>query len=342
LANRRLSVPRKLAQLVRPSFVAAEGCCFDWSDLSMIEAVMNPYLAASPDAERVLNVFRASFADRTQPDVYTVTAAGMEGITDVAGLFARYKANEPEAVRIRSAGKVATLALGFGGAVGALRAMGVNYGMRFDDDEEAADTVRKWRATNRWAPRFWGKHNEEESYGLWGAIHQAMQRPGELVGCGRVAYVYLPDYLGKSLLCRLPSGRMLTYRAIRWERVDILDEATDEIVGVETQLRFARGYGRVKFWAGMACENVVQGAAADLLRGIIRRLVEGPTSNWLRVVGHTHDEIITEVPVDRAAEGREILHAEMVRGFDWAPGLPLAAEETTAYFYSKAKASIGL
>jgi hypothetical protein len=66
---------RKLALLVRPALIAALERVFVWSDWSAIEARVTPWLAASPDAERVLDVFRANDADPTRPDIYTVAAA---------------------------------------------------------------------------------------------------------------------------------------------------------------------------------------------------------------------------------------------------------------------------
>jgi DNA polymerase I-like protein with 3'-5' exonuclease and polymerase domains len=66
---------RKLALLVRPALVAESGKVFVWSDWSAIEARITPWLAASPDAEKVLDIFRANDADPTRPDIYTIAAA---------------------------------------------------------------------------------------------------------------------------------------------------------------------------------------------------------------------------------------------------------------------------
>src|SRR5262249_27037178 len=94
---------RQLALIVRPAFVAGPGPGLVWSDCSASEARTTPWLAASPDAEGVLDIFRANDADPTRPDIYTTTAA------DILH-------NNPSAITKteRGVGKVATLALGFG------------------------------------------------------------------------------------------------------------------------------------------------------------------------------------------------------------------------------------
>src|SRR5262249_39854591 len=103
-------VARKLALLVRPALVALSGKLFVGSDWSAVEARITPWLAASPGAEKVLDIFRANDRDPSRPDIYTVAAA------DVLH-------RDPDAVTKpeRGIGKVSTLALGFGGSVGALQ-----------------------------------------------------------------------------------------------------------------------------------------------------------------------------------------------------------------------------
>ena len=79
-------------------------------------------------------------------------------------------------------------------------------------------------ADNGWAVRFWGRHDDNGSYGLWGAIHRAMLAPTRCSApVGSITASSL-RYLGGSLLCILPSGRILTYRRIKYERVEELDE----------------------------------------------------------------------------------------------------------------------
>ena len=137
---------------------------FVWSDWSAIEARITPWLAASPGAERVLDIFRANDRDPTRPDIYTIAAADILHKNDPSGV------TKSE----RNIGKVATLALGFGGSVGALQRMALNYRISLDD-AEARRIVDAWREANPWAREFWGAHRDGESFGLWGA---AMTRLG--------------------------------------------------------------------------------------------------------------------------------------------------------------------
>jgi hypothetical protein len=100
-----MPVARKLALLVRPALVAETGKVFVWSDWNAIEARITPWLAASLDAERVLDIFRANDADPTRPDTYTVAAADVLHKNDMSGI------TKPE----RQMCKVVILACGFGG-----------------------------------------------------------------------------------------------------------------------------------------------------------------------------------------------------------------------------------
>ena len=269
------------------------------------------------------------------PDIYTRTAAAISNIP-VATVDKK----------IRQRGKVTELALGFGGAVNALQAMAAGYGMHISD-EDAKIIVNRWREANPWCVKFWGRHDDMNgSYGLWGALNKAIERPGETFSAGRISYTYVANYLGGSLLCILPSGRCLVYRDIRYERVAELDD-DDNIVDYAVKLRFSRGYGRVNLWHGMACENVVQAVAADILRGTLRRLEEraspppGMAYSEACVRLHTHDEILVEVEDEDAATASALLRDVMRCGFDWSGGLPLVSEETTAFYYTKHKEGHG-
>lgn len=324
-------VSRKLSLVIRPTFVAGPGKVFVWSDFEQIEARVLPWLANTPEAEERLDVFRAvdndphkHDPDRKVPDQYTRTAAQLSGLPIK-------EITKP----LRQRGKVAELALGFGGGKGSLHSMGANYGMHFDD-AEAQITVDTWRQANQWAVRFWGKHNRESSYGLWGAINQALENPGAFYACGRVGYIYLADVLGGTLYCQLPSGRFLSYRAIRWEKVKIKDDAGN-VVDEQTKLRFGRGYGRVTLWPGLAAENITQATAADLLRDVIVRLEYDPGLDWMPLVFHVHDEIGAEVNVEDAEDAAAIFAEEMRRPLVWTTGLPIMSDETAAYQYTKSE-----
>ena len=274
-------VARKLALLVRPALVAGPGKVFVWSDWSAIEARITPWLAASPGAERVLDIFRANDRDPTRPDIYTVAAADILHKDDPSAI------TKPE----RSIGKVATLALGFGGSVGALQSMALNYRIHLDD-AEARRIVDAWREANPWAREFWGAHRDGESFGLWGAAMSAWEVPGQITTAGRIAFVYRDDYLGGSLFMALPSGRLLTYPRPRWRDVDVLDKDGKPTGEKRRELSFRRAHGRAKLWHGTLCENAVQATAADLLRATVTRIETNPALAFMPIRMTTHDEIV--------------------------------------------------
>ena len=240
-------VARKLALLVRPALIAGPGKVLVWSDWSAIEARVTPWLAASEGAEKVLDIFRANDRDPSRPDIYMLAAADILHKNDPSGV------TKTE----RAIGKVAVLALGFGGSVGALKNMALNYRIHLDD-AEARRIVDAWREANPWAREFWGAHRDGESFGLWGAAMRAWELPGEITTAGRIAFVYREDYLGGALFMALPSGRLLTYPRPRWRDVDILDKDSKPTGEKRHELSFRRAHGRAKLWHGTLCENAVQ------------------------------------------------------------------------------------
>jgi DNA polymerase len=217
-------VARKLALLVRPAIIASAARIFVWSDWSAIEARITAWLANSPDAERVLDIFRANDRDPLRPDVYTIAAANILHKESSAIV-------KPE----RQIGKVATLSLGFGGSVGALQEMALNYRIHLDD-AEARRVVDAWRAANPWAREFWNA--------LWDAAMQAWELPGSITTAGRAAFVFRADYLGGSLFMALPSGRLLTYPRPKWRDVEVLNKDGKPTGERRHELSFRRAHTR--------------------------------------------------------------------------------------------------
>ena len=314
-------VLRKLALLIRPTFVPKGTNQFVVSDFAQIEARILPWLvgADSAGAQKRLQIFRDVDENPKLPDLYTRTAADISGIKQLGEVT---KA-------LRQRGKVAELALGFGGGVGALANMGANYGL-YLPHHEAKELVQLWREANPWCVRFWGRHDADSSYGLWGAANRALEQPGTAQIAGRVAYVYLPQILKGTLYCQLPSGRCLAYRGIKYEKVDDLDE-DDNVIGQSVQLRFWKGHSRAKIWHGIFCENVVQATAADILRGTLVRLEQAGMGVRL----HSHDEVLIECAEADVPGVANSLRYIMRKGFDWTDGLPLMSEETIQSYYSK-------
>jgi len=296
-------VARKLALLVRPALIAGPGRVFVWSDWSAIEARITPWLAASEGAERVLDIFRANDRDPTQPDIYAVAAAAVLH-------------KDPNAITKteRGTGKVSTLALGFGGSVGALQDMALNYRI-YLDDAGARRIVDAWREANPWAREFWSA--------LWDAALRAWEAPRMTTTAGRIAFAYHEDYLGGALFMGLPSGRLLTYPRPRWRDVDVLDRGGKPTGEKRHELSFRRAHGRAKLWHGTLCENAVQATAADLLRAVVTRIETNSALAFMPIRMTSHDEIVCEVDEARAEEAKAILRREMLTLPDWAAGLPL-------------------
>ena len=177
-------VARKLSLLIRPTFVAGPGNVFVWSDWSQIEARVLPWLCDHMSGAKArVQIFRDVDADPSVPDIYTRTAATLSGlaIADVT---------KP----IRQRGKVAELALGFCGGVGALQAMAAGYGLHLSDNE-AKNIVDRWREANPWA--------QDYSRQIWEGMRLAMSTeytadPDRAVKVGRVWLKYDPRYFGGS------------------------------------------------------------------------------------------------------------------------------------------------
>ena len=319
---------RKLALIVRPAIAAGPGKLFVWSDWNAIEARITPWLAASEGAERVLDTFRANDRDPSLPDSYVIAAADIFH-KDVRAI------TRPE----RQVGKVPVLACGFGGGVGALKAMALSYHINFED-AEARRIVDAWREANPWAREFWGAHRDGESFGLWGAAMSAWEVPGRITTAGRLAFIYRDDYLGGTLFMALPSGRLLTYPRPRWREVEVLGKDGKPTGEKRTELSFRRAHGRVKLWHGTLCENAVSGTAADILRATATRIETNPVLAFMPIRMTTHDEILCEVDAARAEEAKAILRREMLTLPKWADGLPLQSEESICKRYSKSKAAL--
>lgn len=326
---------KKLSMLLRPTFIARPGKVLVWGDWSAIEARVLPWLAASDGAEEVLDVFRTNDKDPNLPDIYILTAADLLNM-DPGELWAMYRAGEKQGKDARQAyGKVPVLSLGFGGALGALLAMATNYGV-YLDEATAKRVVYSWREKNKWAPDFWGRHTRNDSSGLWGAANQALLDPDTPKVEGRVAFVYDKRYLGGTLFCALPDGRLLTYPSVKWEWRTVVDKKT-KVEEEKYQLTFLKQYGRSAAWYGKFAENTTQATAASILRRTLKIVENTPELDWMDVVMHTHDEGVVEVDEADEQAARKELHRIMVSHDPWMEGLPLAAEISSGWAYSKAE-----
>lgn len=324
-------VGKSLGMLIRPTFIAPLGKTLCWGDFSAIEARVLPWLAASPGAERVLDIFRTNDADPSLPDIYEITAGELMG-------------KDPKDVtkdERQSRGKVPVLSLGFGGGVGALQKMAVNYKVYFDEPA-AKSLVESWRSRNQWAPDFWGsfrvdRHGEiERASGLWGAVNMALRNPGTAYEAGRVAYVFDESYMGGTLFCALPCGRLLTYPDCKLRTRKVKDKDTGE-ESEKTAIWYRKGYGWSALWHGKCAENITQAVAGSILR---ETLVLIDRDEVLRhdealTVAHVHDEIVLEAPDGSEGKVAPRLKELMERKPEWRRDLPLVAETVSSWFYTK-------
>ena len=276
-----------LKGMLRPALIPATGKHLVVADWSSIEARVNPWLSGR--GQDKLEIFR------TGEDVYKVNAAAtfnvrVEDVTDDQ----------------RQIGKVQELACGFAGSTGAFAAMGRIYKVNLPEPV-AKRMVDGWRRANSWAVPYWAAL--EESY------TRAMRNKGREFKAGRITYLY--D--GLHLWYALPSGRILCYPYAKLE-----SDGVSYAKAAWKPAQDAKEWPRARLWRGLACENVTQAVANDLLRHSLRQLDD--------VVLHVHDEIVLETSDPDAAEK---LKRVMCTAPAWADGLPLNAGIKTMARYGK-------
>jgi len=279
-----------LKGMLRPALIPAKGKSLVVADWSSIEARATPWLSNCAAGERKLAIFAQG------DDVYKVNAAATFGVAvdQVSG-------------EQRQIGKVQELACGFAGGIGAFAAMGRVYGVHLPESD-AKRMVEGWRRANPWSVPYW--QNLEEAY------TRAMRNKGHEFSVGRVTYLF--D--GQHLWYALPSGRVLCYPFAKLE--------TDGVTYAKAAWKPAADateWPRARLWKGLACENITQATANDLLRHALRQLDD--------VVLHVHDEIVLET--DRPEEMAERLEKVMCTPPEWAKGLPLGAEVAIMSRYGK-------
>jgi DNA polymerase len=285
-----------LKSMLRPAVIPAKGNLLIVSDWSSIEARVNPWLAQNPAGERKLADFRKDL------DAYIVNAAATFS-RPYADILADYERDGMSDQR--QIGKVQELACGFAGGAGAFAAMGRAYGILLPETQ-AKRMVDAWRKANPWAVEFWSD--------LEMAYHTAMRNKNRAFTAGRITYMF--D--GRHLWYALPSGRVLCYPFARLEK--------DEITYLKAAWKPSQTsteWPRARLWRGLACENVTQAVANDMLRYALRRLPD--------VIAHVHDEIVIECAGDRTAEVSQV----MCNPPEWANGLPLGASVKIMERYGK-------
>ena len=285
------STPNVLSELIRTAFVAKPGCRFIISDFSAIEARVLAWLAG--ESWR-LEVFQ------THGKIYEASASAMfhvpiEEITKTSPL--------------RQKGKISELALGYGGSVGAMTAMGaLKMGL---SEEELPSLVTTWRNANPHITQFWWAVDEA-------AVKAVRDKKPSRVG--RVAF----EYTSGILFVTLPSGRKLSYVKPRmgvnkFGREGITYEGIGE----------SKKWMRLETYGPKLVENIVQAASRDILAEAMLRL----ESEGFDIVCHVHDEVVLEVPEGRSSVDE--INEIMAVNPEWTDGLPLKAAGFESPFYKK-------
>ena len=281
-----------LKKMLRPAIVAAPGNVLIAYDWSAIEGRVHPWLSNCPAGEIKLDVFRSGL----DPYKVNATATFRVAYDDVTG-------------DQRQVGKVQELALGFLGGAGAFEVFGRVYGIHLSTGE-VARAVEGWRRANPWA-----MHHGTQ---LEGAYLRAMRNKGHEFAAGRIVYLF--D--GQTLWYSLPSGRVLCYPNAKFDE----EGNVTYTKAAWKPAADATEWPRARLWRGLACENVTQAVAHDILRYALRQL-DG-------VIAHVHDEIVVECPESEAESTAAHIHKIMCTPPAWASGLPLAAEGVTTRRYS--------
>lgn len=323
-----------VSDLIRAMIIAGKGKKFTACDFSAIEARVVAWLA---DQESTLDIFRR------KEDIYISAAS------DIFGVPMRDVTTAQRAV-----GKVAILALGFGGGVGAFQQMAKGYNvtmapafdvlwarasekqrnqvkMAFEKnrkknpDLSAAEYIASdltkifWREKNEKIVKYW--HDLEE------AAINAVKNPGVIQRPpqGKVAYVKS----GSFLWCRLPSGGVICYPYPEIRQTKTPWDTMKESLTYMAEDSETKQWRRFTTYGGSLCENNTQSVARDLLVDAMFKMEKA----GLPIVLHVHDELVVETPQDETP--LPFMESAMSTPPQWATGLPLSAEGWSGFRYRK-------
>lgn len=292
------NIPDTLSQLIRTAFIPGEECHFAVADFSAIEARVIAWLSGE---NWRLDVFR------THGKIYEASASAMFGVP------IETIAKGQENYHLRAKGKIAELALGYGGGQGALIAMGaLKMGLT---EEELPEIVKRWRGSNRRIYDFW--------YTVENAAREAIQY-GVITTIDKgIAFSRDESFL-KILL---PSGRTLFYNKPFISKNEM---GRDEIYYYGLN-QTNKKWSRISTWGGKLVENIVQAVARDLLVNAILNLYR----HGYKINFHIHDEVILEVPDNDKSKTLDNAIQLMCALPEWAEGLPLNADGFEADYYKK-------
>lgn len=281
-------IPDTLSQLIRTAFIPKQGYEFYVADFSAIEARVLSHLAGETWRSKVF---------KENGDIYCASASAMFGVP-----VEKHGQN----AHLRQKGKIAELALGYGGSVGALKAMGaIEMGLTEDELQPLVDA---WREANPNIVQFWW--DVDNAVKTVVKLHTRTETHGI-------------KFFWKSgmLFIKLPSGRTLSYVKPKMGENKFGGESvTYEGVGSTKKWERLESYGP-KF-----VENIVQAVSRDLLMNAMKTL------SHCFICGHVHDELIIEC---QSKVSLDELCKQMARVPDWMPDILLRADGYTTPFYKK-------
>lgn len=282
------------SELIRTAFIPSDGCRFVVSDFSAIEARVLSWVSGE--------VWRLK-AFEDGKDIYCETASQMYHKPVV-----KHGING----ELRQKGKVAELACGYGGGVGAMRAMDRSGDI---PEEEYQAIVDAWRTANPSVPK------------LWRTCERAAMTAIKEHRTVRMKHGIEFSCVDGNLFIKLPSGRKICY----WGANIKMDPRTGrESVRYKGVNQTTRKWEETETWGGKIVENIIQAVARDCLAEAMTRVSE----LGYKIVMHVHDEMIVDVP-NEDTKAPAVINDIMGQPIDWAPGLPLKGDTYETPFYKK-------
>ena len=286
-----------LSELIRTAFIAKPGCTFHVCDFSAIEARVIAWIAGE---NWVLDVFRKG------GDIYCATASQMFGVP-----VEKHGAN----AELRQKGKIAVLALGYGGGIGALENMGGSK-MGLTEREEK-EIIQKWRDANPRIVKFWPTVEAAAMKALKTGESTTIHRGIEVAKRWGMLTITLPS--GR-IVC-YPRARIGTEYGDSWR-------GDHEIIEYEGLNQTTKKWEAIRTYGGKLTENIVQSVARDIL-GIVILRAEAAS---LKIVFHIHDEIVVEAEPGQTLEDVTAIFSQPI---DWCKDLPLKGAGYTTPYYLK-------
>lgn len=287
------SIPDTLSQLIRTAFIPAEGNRFIVADFSAIEARVIAWLAGE---QWRLDVFK------THGKIYEASASQM---------FHVPIENIKKGSDLRQKGKIAELALGYGGSVEAIISMDKSKSIPV---EELPELVSSWRAANPNIVKFWWDVDK--------AAKKAIKEKTTVCIQHGIKFIYNPGVL----FIRLPSGRRLSY--VR-PKIEPHKTFSGDKITYEGMEQTSKKWTRIDTYGPKLVENIVQATSRDCLAEAMFRVEK----TGYPIVMHVHDELVMDVP--KGFGSVEEVNKIFAKPIDWAPGLPLKADGYECNYYMK-------